>query len=147
MGTLERIWIKRGTGAPMDAATRATLVAGRGIAGNANQRGKRQVTIVSRESWDTVTSHLPGPDPIVRRANLLVSGIDLTGSRGRVLRVGACRIRIYGETRPCEQMEESCAGLRAALSVPWGGGAFGEVLDDGEIAVGDAVQWDSGVWS
>jgi MOSC domain-containing protein YiiM len=25
------------------------------------------------------------------------------------------------------------------MSVPWGGGAFGEVLDDGEIAVGDDV--------
>ena len=142
MGTLEQIWIKRGTGAPMDPAARATLVAGRGIAGNANQRGKRQVTIVSREHWVSVTSHLPSPDPIVRRANLLVAGIDLTGSRGRVLRVGACRIRIYGETRPCEQMEAACPGLRAALGVPWGGGAFGEVLDDGEIAVGDVVEWE-----
>jgi MOSC domain-containing protein YiiM len=26
----------------------------------------------------------------------------------------------------------------------WGGGAFGEVLDDGEIAVGDPVTWDEG---
>jgi len=24
--------------------------------------------------------------------------------------------------------------------VPWGGGAFGEVLDDGEITVGDPVE-------
>ena len=27
-------------------------------------------------------------------------------------------------------------------SVPWGGGAFGEVLDDGDIRVGDAVAWE-----
>jgi hypothetical protein len=26
------------------------------------------------------------------------------------------------------------------MSVPWGGGACGEVLDDGEIAVGDDVR-------
>jgi hypothetical protein len=26
------------------------------------------------------------------------------------------------------------------MSVPWGGGAFGEVLDDGEISVGDSVE-------
>ena len=46
---------------------------------------------------------------------------------------------IYGETRPCEQMEAAVPGLQEAMSVPWGGGAFGEVLDDGEIAVGDPV--------
>jgi hypothetical protein len=37
-------------------------------------------------------------------------------------------------------MEEAVAGLRSAMSVPWGGGAFGEVLDDGEIAIGDGVE-------
>jgi len=26
------------------------------------------------------------------------------------------------------------------MSVPWGGGAFGEILDDGEIAIGDRVE-------
>lgn len=44
-----------------------------------------------------------------------------------------------GEVRPCEQMDEAMPGLKAAMSVPWGGGAFGEILDDGEIAVGDTV--------
>ena len=33
-----------------------------------------------------------------------------------------------------------CPTMLEAMSVPWGGGAFGEVLDDGEIAVGDPVQ-------
>ena len=49
------------------------------------------------------------------------------------------RVRIYGETRPCEQMERAAPGLQAAMTVPFGGGAFGEILDDGEIAVGDPV--------
>ena len=48
-------------------------------------------------------------------------------------------IRVYGETRPCEQMEAAAAGLQDGLSEPWGGGVFGEVLDDGEIRVGDEV--------
>jgi len=142
MGRLERIWVKRGKGAPMDAVMSAQLAAGRGILGNANQRGKRQVTLLSAEHWVEISAHLMSPDPIVRRANVLLSGIDLRESRNRTLRLGAVRIRIYGETRPCEQMEDACPGLRAALSVPWGGGAFGEVLDDGAIAVGDPVEWD-----
>ena len=113
------------------------MVAGRGIAGNANQGGIRQVTILSREMWDQTARD--GLDPVERRANLLVSGVDLANSRGKTLRIGAVRLLLRGETRPCEQMEDAQPGLQDAMSSPWAGGAFGEVLDDGEISVGDAV--------
>lgn len=141
MSELSQIWVKRMHKGPMDPRTTATVVAGKGIVGNANQGGKRQVTIVSSKNWKDVTAPLGAtPDPRLRRANLLVSDVDFVDSRGKILRIGNVRIRIYGETRPCEQMEAAVAGLQEAMSVPWGGGAFGEVLDDGEIAVGDAVE-------
>ena len=124
----------------MDPVDRANVVKGRGIVGNANQGGKRQVTIVSSKHWNDVTAPLGAtPDARLRRANLLVSDVDFTDARGKTLKIGSVRIRIYGETRPCEQMEEAVPGLKHAMSVAWGGGAFGEVLDDGEIAVGDPV--------
>ena len=95
---------------------------------------------MSNTNWERVTEPLGAmPDPRLRRANLLVSDIDFIDARGKILRIGNVRIRIYGETRPCEQMEAAAPGLHTAMSVPWGGGAFGEVLDDGEISVGDAV--------
>ena len=144
MSELRQIWIKRMKGGPMDPAPRVRVVAGKGIVGNANQGGKRQVTIVSARHWQEVTAPLGDtPDVKVRRCNLLVSDIDFNDSHGRILKIGSVRVRIYGETRPCEQMEMAAPGLQAAMKVPFGGGAFGEILDDGEIAVGDPVSFDS----
>ena len=119
----------------MDAVPRVDLRAGAGLIDNADQVGARQVTVVSTERWAAVADTLGVTvDPVLRRANLLVSGIEL--------RVGPCRLRIRGETRPCERMDEAQVGLRAALKTDWGGGAYAEVLDDGEISVGDEVCWE-----
>jgi MOSC domain-containing protein YiiM len=125
----------------MDPTDRASVVAGKGIVGNANQGGKRQVTILSDRHWKSVTSPLgETPDARLRRANLLVSDVDFSNARGKILRIGNVRVRIFGETRPCERMEAVAPGLQEAMTVPWGGGAFGEILDDGEIAIGDRVE-------
>ena len=51
MSKLEQIWIKRVHRGPMDPAQKAAMVAGKGIVGNANQGGRRQVTIVSSKHW------------------------------------------------------------------------------------------------
>lgn len=144
MGTLEAIWIKRVRRGPMDRVSRAALVAGRGLAGNANQGGRRQVTIIEREAWDEVMAATGADlDPVRRRANLMVSGLPLARTRGRILRIGGCRLRILGETKPCERMEEAQPGLKDVMYGDWRGGAFAEVLDDGEIAVGDTVSWEA----
>jgi MOSC domain-containing protein YiiM len=143
LSQLLKIWIKRFRRGPMDAVSRASLVAGRGIAGDANQGSTRQVTILSDRSWSEVTAGPGTPDPVVRRANLLVSDIDLANSRHKILQIGRVRIRLLGEVRPCERMDDAKPGLKAAMSVPYGGGAFGEVLDDGEIAIGDRVSLES----
>ena len=127
----------------MDRVAAATLVSGRGIAGNADQGRRRQVTIIQQEAWDEMMLDLRAAvPPKARRANLLVSGLTLAQSRDRVLRVGSCRLRIGGETRPCERMDEALPGLRARMAVDWGGGVFAQVLKGGEISVGDEVSWE-----
>ncbi|MFN8570528.1 MAG: hypothetical protein U0132_00650 [Gemmatimonadaceae bacterium] len=142
MGTLVAIWRKRAHRGPMDAVDRAELRAGHGLLNNADVGGRRQVTIIEAEVWQRHMTALGGAlDPSTRRANLMVSDCDLRDARGRVLRVGSSRIRILGETKPCERMEEALPGLQAQMRPVWGGGAFGEVLDDGVVAVGDVVAW------
>jgi MOSC domain-containing protein YiiM len=127
----------------MDPAPSAKLVAGRGIAGNADQGGKRQVTIFEQEVWEELMERVGGSlPPSARRANLMVSGIRLSSSRGKVLRVSSCRIRIHGEARPCGRMEEAQEGLREAMHGGWRGGAYGEVTEGGEISVDDSVCWE-----
>jgi MOSC domain-containing protein YiiM len=142
-GKLTGIFTKRVHRGKMDPHAEAMLQTGRGLVGNADQGGLRQVTLLSEERWAEMTALVGaalGAD--ARRANLIISGIDLYNSRGRTLMVGACRLKIGGETRPCEQMEEAARGLQAAMQDRWGGGAFAEVLEGGRIAVGDAVQWE-----
>jgi MOSC domain-containing protein YiiM len=142
MATLERIWIKRAHRGPMDPARQGVLDAG-GLQGNANYGGRRHITIISAERWCALTQALGADvDPTARRANFMVSGIDLEETRGRVLRVGACRLRIGGETRPCERMEEAHPGLQDAMRPHWGGGAWAEVLEGGDVRVGDSVAWE-----
>ena len=143
-GKLEAIFIKRAHGGPMDGRHSAELDAGKGLVGNADRGGRRQVTLLASERWAELMTQVGGMlAPEARRANLVVSGIDLESTRGRVLRVGACLLRIGGETRPCELMDEMAPGLQTAMRERWGGGAFAEVIEGGPISVGDAVTWES----
>lgn len=143
-GHLESIWLKPAARAPMRLLERVGVTAGRGIDGNANGGGRRQITVLDLDAWDRVENDLGASvDPAARRANLGLRGLDLEESRGRVLRVGDVRIRIGGETRPCRRMDDAHAGLQWALDPEWRGGAYGVALDDGEIRVGDEVAWEA----
>ena len=141
-GRLETIWLKGARRGPMVSVPAAELEAGRGIVGNADYGGRRQVTILDADEWERRVASLGATlDPSARRANILVRGVDLAGSRGRILGVGASRIRIEGETKPCDLMESALTGLRQALYERWGGGAWGAVVKAGRIALGDPVAW------
>ncbi len=143
MGVLVAIWRKRVHRGPMDSLQQVQLQAGQGMQGNTDVGGRRQVTIIEQEVWQQHMAALGGSlDPSARRANLMISGCALRDSRGRVLQIGSSRVRILGETKPCERMEEALPGLRDRMRPDWGGGAFGEVLDDALIVVGDVVRWE-----
>jgi MOSC domain-containing protein YiiM len=143
---LRAIFVKRFKKGPMDRRETATLVAGRGLAGNANQGGRRQVVLLAEEGWQAAIAELGVDlDPVLRRGNLLLSGVDLENSRGRTLRIGDVRLRIWTECTPCYQMDQAHSGLKAALRPHWRAGACAQVIAGGEIRVGDEVAWEEDV--
>ena len=112
--------------------------------------GGRQVTVLSLEDWQAACAQAGRPELpwTARRANLLVTGIDLAAANqaaaasaeGCVLRVGTVELEVTGETAPCDRMEEAWPGLRAALAVGGRGGVTCRVRRGGELAAGDSVR-------
>ncbi len=107
--------------------------------------GKRQVTILTQEGWQTACTEagveLPWSE---RRANLLIAGLDLEACGGAVIRIGAVKLLITRETDPCQRMEEAHPGLYEGMAKHWRGGVCCQVLEAGQIAVGDKVELISG---
>ncbi|NNF05224.1 MAG: MOSC domain-containing protein [Candidatus Eisenbacteria bacterium] len=140
-GQLEKIWTKRAHAGVMDEQSEGELVVDKGLVNNVNQGGKRAITVISKERWAEAEAMLDQTiDPKTRRANLLVSGISLLDSRNMILTIGETKIKLMGETRPCELMDKFVPGLRNALAKDWGGGAYGVVIEGGAIRVGDKVE-------
>jgi MOSC domain-containing protein YiiM len=143
IGRVEVIWLKRAHRGPMDRVEEATLVAGEGISGSADRSRRRQVTLLESKAWVASMAELGvQKDPSLRRANILLTGLRLAHTRGRVLAIGDTRLGIGGELTPCERMDEAAPGLQAALRPDWRGGVFAQVMVGGVIRVGDSVRWD-----
>ena len=143
MGELLEIWLKKLHGEPMISLTEADVIAGEGIAGSAKEPGtKRQVTVLSKESWESATESIGKfVNPKERRANFIVSGIDLEETIGKILQIGELKIEVTGETVPCKLMNEVSEGLRDALTPEWRGGITGVVINDCSVKKGDLVKW------
>ena len=106
--------------------------------------GDRQVTLLSMESWQEACEELGKSLPwTTRRANLLVSGLQLAHTTDSIVKLGDVVLRVTGETDPCHRMEEQCAGLCKALEPQWRGGVCCRVVSEGTISVGQSITIDS----
>lgn len=102
--------------------------------------GKRQVTVLSEEAFNEACTELGATLPwTIRRANLLISGINLENSKGKSLEIGDVVLEITGETDPCYRMDEQFEGLKDALQPNWRGGVTCRVVSEGNISLGDEV--------
>ena len=136
-GRVEALWKKKSHRGVMDPVEQVNAVADRGLEGDANFGTTRQVTVIEKEIFDKIKEVLPESEPGMRRANIMVSGIQLKNMKNHVLIIGEAHILLRGETRPCELMDEQCQGLLDALDPDWYRGAHGAVIKGGSIPVGD----------
>jgi MOSC domain-containing protein YiiM len=74
-----------------------------------------------------------------RRCDLLVGGDALPMEVGTLLRIGTCLVETTGECDPCIRMDALHPGLRAVLTPSWRGGRLARVVEEGAVAIGDAV--------
>lgn len=142
MGELVGIARRDAKRASMQELESASVTPDTGVAADFRGRpGKRQVTLLSAEVWDTVCDELGSALPwTTRRANLLVRGVELPRQAGGVIQVGPVALRVTMETDPCSRMDEQHDGLRAALVPDWRGGVCCEVISGGDVALGDVVK-------
>lgn len=100
----------------------------------------RRVTVLFAGQWEEVCRQLEADLPwSVRRANLLIEGLDNPRAEGARLTAGEAVLEVTGECDPCSRMDEIHPGLREALTEDWRGGVTCRVLRGGAVAVGDAV--------
>ena len=129
--------------APMQEIAEGVISVEAGLAGDSKgaKFPLRQITVLAREAWAAAAAEVG--DPIlswtVRRANLLVEGVELPRARGGIFSVGAVRLEVTGRTYPCIRMEEARAGLLKALAADWRGGVTCRVLSGGPIGLGDGI--------
>ena len=105
-------------------------------------RNRRQVTVMSIESWRDALANLGTTISWAeRRVNLLVEGLALVERTGSSIRfAGGVALEVTGECDPCSRMEAVAPGLKAALTPAWRGGVISRVLEGGRLRVGDEVR-------
>jgi MOSC domain-containing protein YiiM len=144
-GTLEGIFVSPAAGRPSRSLRGVTALAGRGLEGDRHVTGAgtfpsglpgSALTLIEAEVCESFD---PALAPDEHRRNLVTRGIDLNALVGVEFRIGALRCRGMRLCEPCTvaQRYASRPVLRALVHR---GGLRADILEDGQIAVGDEVR-------
>lgn len=144
-GSVEAIWVASAAGEPARMVGAVRAIAGQGLAGDRHVAGTgtfpsglpgSALTLIEAEVCDAFDPSL-GPDE--HRRNLVTRGIALNGLVGHEFMVGAVRCRGKRLCEPCRVIQHYAPRpiLRALVHR---GGLRADILEDGEIKVGDGVR-------
>ncbi len=140
-GILKAISRHAVSGGPIEIIETAAISEEDGVEGNVRKSRRRRVTVIAAEDWAAACAELDADLPwTLRRANLLVEGLELPKEPGARIRIGGALLEVTQETDPCALMDAQHPGLKAALTPDWRGGVSCMVVEDGQVTVGDAVK-------
>lgn len=113
-----------------------------GLAGDhRNKPGKRTVTLIQAEHLPAIAALIGDSEPIDPsrlRRNIVVSGISLLGLKNQQFKIGNAVLMGSGLCAPCSRMETEL-GYGGYNAMRGHGGICAEVLEDGEIKIGDDI--------
>jgi hypothetical protein len=144
-GTLEAIYVASAAGQPVRKLEAVRAIAGRGLEGDRHVNGTgtfpsgppgSALTLIAAEVCE---SFEPPLIPDEHRRNLVTRGIYLNGLVGRDFTIGGVGFRGMRLCEPCTVLQRYAA--RPVLrELVHRGGIRADILEDGEITVGDEVQ-------
>jgi hypothetical protein len=144
-GAVEGIWIAPSAGEPGRALSSARALPGRGLEGDRHVAGTgtfpsgrpgSALTLVAAEVCESFTPPLlPGE----HRRNVVVRGLDLNRLVGHDFQIGSVRCHGMRLCEPCTVVQRY-AGRPVLRALVHRGGLRADILDDGEIHVGDTVR-------
>ena len=138
---------KEGEMLPVDTVE---AVAGKGLVGDryflgtgtysAEPRPDRHVTLIESEALDALArDYRIELQAGASRRNITTRGVSLNHLVGREFTVGSIRLRGIKLCEPCNHLE-AITGLEVRPGLVHRGGLRCEILDGGEISVGDSIQ-------
>jgi hypothetical protein len=144
-GTVEGISISPSAGEPTRALSVAQAIAGQGLAGDRHVLGTgtfpsglpgSALTLIEAEVCESFDPPLRADE---HRRNLVTRGVELAGFVGREFEIGTVKCRGMRLCEPCRVMDGYASRplLRALVHR---GGLRADILDSGEIHVGDQVR-------
>ena len=147
MGKVEGIFITPANGAALRAVGSVRARAGKGPEGDRNffpegsppKEFDRQITLIEAEAVEGARREYEVQlEPVETRRNILTRGVALNHLVGREFQVGSVRLRGTMLCEPCGHLEKlTRPGVRKSLIHR--GGLCAQILNDGEIRVGDVV--------
>ncbi len=144
-GTVDSIWLAARAGATAESVTAARALAGRGLDGDRHVAGTgtfpsglpgSALTLIEVEVCESFDPPLTAS---VHRRNLVTRGIALNGLVGHEFSIGAVRCRGMRLCEPCTVVD-GYADRPVLRALVHRGGLRADILEDGEIAVGDVLR-------